>query len=163
MLCGKRNLCRAASALALLATSVVQGQMATETVGEGEFPGLQLLPPGSVLRGISLPRYEEHRVAALFTAEKMEVKSRSLVVLSALRVHLYDRNGETTDLDSAEAHCDFARARVISPVQTRLVSPRMEAQGTALVYDTERHVGLLKGPVGTAIRMDKTHFTQEKK
>lgn len=156
MPCTRPSLCPAV-ALALLCALPVQGRTGAETVGQGEFPGLQFLPPGSVLKGISLPRYEGHRVTALFTAGTMEVKSRSLVALSALRVHLYDRNGETTDLDSAGAHYDFARSQVTSPTQTRLVSPRMEAQGVALIFDTKRSIGILKGPVNTAIRMDKAH------
>jgi len=154
MPCRRRLLCPAV-ALALLGAAPVQGRMGAETVGRGEFPGLQFLPPGSVLKGVSLPRYEGHRVTALFTAKTVEVKSRSLVTLNTLRVHLYDPNGETTDLDSAEAHYDFARSRVTSPTQTRLVSPRMEAQGVALIFDTKRHIGILKGPVDTAIRMDR--------
>lgn len=156
MPCFRTALC-AAVALSLLCTPLVQGRMGAETVGRGEFPGLQFLPPGSVLKGISLPRYEGHRVTALFTAKMMEVKSRSLVVLSGLRVHLYDGDGETTDLDSAVAHYNFALSQVTSPTQTRLVSPRMEAQGVALIFDTKRRIGLLKGPVSTAIRTDKAY------
>lgn len=139
-------------ALCPLGIAPLYGQMAAEGVGKGEFPGLQLLPPGSVLRGISLPRYEEHRVTALFTAERMEVKSRNLVLLKGVHVQLYDKEGGTTNLETADAHYDFSRSRVTSPVRTSLVSPRMEAEGMSLVFDAERQVGLLKGPVVTAIR-----------
>ena len=50
-------------------TSTAVGEVPVDDLVGNEFPGLQLLPPGSKVRGISLPRYENHRVSALLMTE----------------------------------------------------------------------------------------------
>ena len=140
----------------LLLVPQARGQAPADTVGAGEFPGLQLLPPGSVVRNISLPRYEQHRVAALFRAQELRVISRSMIRLLLIRAEMYALSGETTTVDCGEAQYDFSRSFVISDTETRVEDPRFSARGKGVVLDTREQKGLLLGPVHTTISSQLT-------
>ncbi len=140
-----------AAATALLAAPCARAQMGADTVGSDEFPGLQLLPVGSVVKGISLPRYDGHRVSSLFRAEKMEVLSRSQLRLDKLRAELYAATGETTSIHSAHAIYSFSSKQADTDAATTVSDPRFTAHGTGARFSTSTHCGLLYGPVRTTV------------
>ena len=137
--------------MALLAPSV-WGQAPKDDVAGNEFPGLQFLPPGSKVKGISLPRYEKHRVAALLMSEVMEVISRSDVSFSSIRANMYAENGEITLVTCAKAAYDFRTKIVASDSKTAVDGPRFSASGNGVTFSTEENMGLLKGPIRTTIK-----------
>lgn len=141
---------------ALLLVPLARGQAPTDTVSAGEFPGLQLLPPGSIVRDISLPRYEEHRVSALFRAKELGVVSRKVIRLLLIRAELYAHSGETTIVECREAQYDFSRSFVTSDTDTGIRDPRFSARGTGVILDTKGHKGLLLGPVHTTLSSSVT-------
>lgn len=128
--------------------------MPVETVGKGEFPAVQLLPPGSELTGISLPRYENHRVASLTTAEKLLVVTNSIVSLTKLRVFIYDKDGDTIELTTDELTVDFATKRVRTTGKITITSSKFSGEGDGVVYSQDNGTGILKGPVRTTIRLN---------
>ena len=145
--------------IALLVLAVLplsMGQVAERTAGEDEFPALQLLPPGSVVEGISLPRYEEHRVTALITAKKMTVISRREVRMSGIRSFLYAPDGgDTTCVQLTEAKYDF-RTKLMHSLTppVALLHPRYTVRGTSVIFSNASRCGLVKGPVSTTFRLN---------
>ena len=128
------------------------GQVPASSVAEHEFPGLQLLPPGSKVKGISLPRYENHRVSALLIAKLMEIATRSEVRFTGIKAELYAENGEVTTVTCDRAGYDFSTSIVTSDAQPEIESPRFSAQGTGVTFSTANKVGVLKGPVKTVVK-----------
>lgn len=130
-----------------------RGQVAERTAGRGEFPALQLLPPGSVVHGISLPRYENHRVSALLMAEKLEVISRYEARVEKIHTMLYHENGEITSLKMPGALYNFRTETLNARVGPVFMQhPRYEAQAAGLLFHSAMRRGVLTGPVKTVIR-----------
>lgn len=122
-----------------------------DAVGKGEFPGLQLLPPGSVIKGISLPRYEKHRVTSLLRAGSLKVLDRRTVELKDIDVSLYMDSDITTRLRAAGAVYNFTTLRAETNGAVSVEDPRFTASGQGVVFSTENRRGILKGPVRTTI------------
>lgn len=142
--------------LSLFATSnTLVAQSPNVNRAEDEFPGLQLLPPGSKVKGISIPRYDKHRVCALLLANELEVVSRSEITLSGIMATLYDQKGNTTTVKCAKAGYDFKRKAVISNEKTEVNNPNFSASGSGVTFTLSGRIGLVKGPVRTTIRTGK--------
>ncbi|MGN0829329.1 MAG: hypothetical protein ACI4PZ_06400 [Akkermansia sp.] len=122
-----------------------------DAVGVGEFPALQLLPPGSEIEGISLPRYENHRISALLQAERLCIVSRREVELRGIRALVFNADGTRTEIDAPVASYDFTTLRASAADSIRVCNPRFEAWGGRIDYDTEKRRGFLLGPVRTTI------------
>lgn len=151
--------------LALLCCTALPlaAQGPADAVGKGEFPGLQLLPPGSVVKGISLPRYEKHRVTSLLRAGSLKVLDRRTVELKDIDVSLYMDTDITTRLRAAGAVYNFTTLRAATDGAVRLDDPRFTAAGQGVVFSTENHRGILKGPVRTTIAADVLNQAPAKK
>ena len=134
-----------------LALPPLMGQAPDRTAGKDEFPALQLLPPGSEVRGISLPRYENHRVSALIMAEVLRVMTRHTVTMEGIRTRLYNPAGETTSLEMKDASYDFRTGIITSDSPVRAQGPQFSAQGSSLIFNNSKQQGLLKGPVHTTL------------
>lgn len=139
--------------LALLSCTALPlaAQGPADAVGKGEFPGLQLLPPGSVVKGISLPRYEKHRVTSLLRAGSLKVLDRRTVELKDIDVSLYMDTDITTHLCAAGAVYNFTTLRAETHGAVSVDDPRFTAAGQGVVFSTENRRGILKGPVRTTI------------
>lgn len=122
-----------------------------DPVAADEFPGLQFLPVGSVVKGITIPRYAEHRAEAKFMAEELEVVSRSAVRLTRICALLYGAGNLTTRLEAEEAGYNFADSLVTTERCTTLSDPRFTARGTRAVYASDKGRGILRGPVRTTL------------
>ena len=80
-------------------SGLLKAQAPTVQRAEDEFPGIQVLPPGSVVTGLSLPRYENHKVTAFMKADELKVisrnkinvsnKTRASLFIKALLIRLY--------------------------------------------------------------------------
>ena len=137
--------------LLMLAAPLLPGQVADRTASKDEFPALQLLPPGSKVQGISLPRYENHRVTAHIIADMLEVRTRQLVKMTAIHTVLYSEDNETTYLDLDDADYDFSTSVMTTDAPASVTNPRFSARGTAATFNTATQQGLLKGPVFTTL------------
>ena len=141
--------------LALALLSLAVGQSVSNPAHKGEFPGLNLLPVGSVVNNISLPRYEGHRVSSLILADKLEVVSPRLVRLYGVRSSLFALTGEVTVIELERAEYDFEIERLRTDKPLRLTDPRFRADGTAAVFINTRQQGFVRGPVHTLIHTAK--------
>lgn len=144
-LCG----CVLAAGLAQAATQPV-----SNPAHKGEFPGLNIMPAGSVVRNISLPRYEGHRVSSLMVAERMEVVSPRLVKLSKVRSSLFALSGEVTVIEVERAEYNFDTEKLSTDKRVTLTDPRFRADGTSAVFSNARQQGLVRGPVHTLIHTE---------
>lgn len=136
---------------ALLAPLLAAPSQPNDPVAADEFPGLQFLPVGSIVKGITIPRYAEHRAEAKFMAEELEVVSRNTVKLKRICALLYGAGNITTRLDADEADYNFADSLVTTERCTTLSDPRFTARGTRAVYASDKGRGILRGPVRTTL------------
>lgn len=140
--------------LLLSAAPLLTAQVADRTAGKDEFPALQLLPPGSKVQGISLPRYQDHRVTAHIIAGLLEVCTRHLVQMNSIRTVLYGAEGDTTEVTMEKADYDFRTNVMTSEAPAAVTNPRFSAQGTGVIFNTATQRGLLRGPVHTTLNTD---------
>lgn len=144
---------RALSVLLLLSLALAargaDGAGSADAVGAGEFPGLQLLPPGTVVENISLPRYENHRVTALLQADKLCIVDRRTVELQGIHAALYNTDGTKTEVQAGTVRYDFTTKKATSSGTVSVTDPRFSARGEKLLYNTDNSRGVLIGPVRT--------------
>lgn len=139
--------------LMLLTAPLLPGQKADRTAGEGEFPALQLLPPGSEVKGISLPRYTNHRVTAHIMADLLRVLSRFEVHMSGIRTMLFSEEGEITTVTMAEADYDFRTSVMRTTGSASVENPRFSAKGSGVMLQSNTRRGVLLGPVHTTLNV----------
>lgn len=138
--------------LSAVLAPALQVQAAENTAGAGEFPGLQILPPGSVIEGISLPRYEGHRVAALLKAGKLKVASRTVIELHDVDATLIGTDGDRTNITAAGIIYNFRTQRATTTDKgVALKDKRFTAKGSKVLFDTRIQRGILLGPVHTTV------------
>lgn len=135
----------------LLLAPGARGQQAADAVGTDEFPALQFLPAGSVVEGISIPRYENHRVTALLLAGKLVVKDRKTVVMHDLEASLYGEGSEETHIQTESVVYSFATKTAQSTGNARVDDPRFTAKGKEVIFNTSTSKGFLQGPVTTTV------------
>lgn len=141
--------------------AAAHAQLPSDAVGPGEFPGLQLLPVGSVVKGITVPRYEEHKVAAVMRAEVMTVASRTTVQLQKVVVNLYDKKGAITVTKAPGVEYDFTTKHAFTTGRVTLEDDRFTAEGTKALYHSETQRGILIGPVRTTISAQQLNKTRK--
>lgn len=119
-----------------------------------EFPGLPLLPPGSKVKGILLPRYENNRVSALLKIGTLKVEEASLVRVDDFSAYLYDPEGNTTQITSPTGWFNFKTSHISSSGQISIIDPRYRLRGQQIHFDVTRKLGLVRGPVRTVIQLE---------
>lgn len=127
------------------------GQQRTDATPEAEFPALQFLPVGSVVEGISIPRYENHRVSALLLADKLIVQDTKTVVLEKLQASLYGDDKNQTDVSTGKVTYSFATKMARTTGDAEVKDPRFSAKGKGVVFSTSTGKGFLHGPVVTTV------------
>ncbi len=127
------------------------GQQPADAVVADEFPALQFMPVGTVLEGISIPRYENHRVTALMMAKKMTVKDRKTVVLEDLDASLYGEDKNQTNIKTDSVTYNFASKKANTTGTASVTDPRFSGKGKGVTFNTSTRKGFLQGPVQTTI------------
>ena len=127
------------------------GQQPADAVVEDEFPALQFLPAGTVVEGISIPRYANHRVSALLLADKLIVKTRKTVILENLTASLYSEDKTQTDITAGDLSYNFATKKGRTTGAAQVTDPRFTAKGNGVVFSTACNKGFLRGPVTTTV------------
>lgn len=154
-------------ALILLALLVLplpgQGQQRTDAVADSEFPALQFMPVGTVVEGISIPRYEKHRVRALLTADRLIVKDTKNVVLEKLTASLYGEGENQTDVRTDSVTYSFATKTARTTGTAEVKDPRFSARGQGVVFNTSTSKGFLSGPVITTVSSGLYNKKKEEK
>jgi lipopolysaccharide export system protein LptC len=150
-------------ALLLLPLQSWGQKAAADTTAEDEFPALQFLPPGTEVQGISIPRYENHRVSALLLSDKLTVKSRKTVILDKLNASLYNDDNTETNIKTDSVAYNFATKMARTTGDAEVTDPRFSARGKGVVFNTATRKGFLHGPVKTTIATAKLNKKKSSK
>ncbi len=146
-----------AAALALPAVSVAGAQPAAPAaaVDSGAWKKIfTLLPPGSELKEVMLPRYDEaQRLASVLKAKVMTLVNESQIEGKSIVVEFFNPDKTPRGrIDLATATIDKTRGLLTThhPVEIRIDG--MKTTGNGLHYDLEMGEGFITGPATTIIR-----------
>ena len=141
-------------ALLLLATTglgaAAPGQaLATDEPTEKKASALSLLPHGSVLEGVILPRYDEQRrlinalkIGILTLIDDDSVDGRSVAV------EFYEATGTLRGrIDLAQPRYHQGETRLRADESVTILFDRFAASGNGLVFYQQRSEGFLGGPL----------------
>jgi len=137
--------------LMALAPLQSQGSQRADAVANDEFPALQFLPVGTVVEGISIPRYENHRVSALLMADRLIIKNSKTVVLENLNASLYGEDKNQTNVSTSSVTYSFATKLAKTTGEAKVNDPRFTAKGKGVIFNTSTSKGFLHGPVITTV------------
>ncbi len=111
----------------------------------------KLLPPGSELKGVILPSYDENRLLS-GTVKAKVMRLVDAETMSGETIHIDFFNGDRTKsgrAELAEALFHSDRGMIESWSAVSIDSDSMHARGSGLVLDLEKSEGVLLGPLQT--------------
>lgn len=143
------------AALFLLLPGLAAGEE-TDASGRKKLESLSLLPDGSQLHGVMLPRYDDaFRLVGAVHARKLTLVNRQTIAGDRIRVDFFQRDGSRrgrVELTKADFHQDTG---ILSAGENvTLESDRLFARGSGIDYAFDDGEGFLRGPVTTWIRPD---------
>jgi lipopolysaccharide export system protein LptA len=131
---------------------------AQETAPDVKKNPISLLPDGSVLKGVLLPRYDEERnLVGDLKAETMTLIDSKRVQGENVLIRFYNPDRSLrgkVHLDNALFDQEKSRLSANEPV--RITTDRLVARGSGLVYAFQGGEGFLRGPVTTWISAPPT-------
>ena len=117
-------------------------------------PAASLLPSGSQLHRVMLPRYDEDLgLSAVLKADVMTLVSEEVIAGEKVTIAFYnpDRSrGGRVEMDNATLNQASGLLETGEPVM--LDSGRIRVDGTGLIYHHDQGKGFLTGPASTRIR-----------
>ena len=119
-----------------------------------EIPVASLLPPGSVLSGVLLPRYDENRrLTGLLHAKSMTLVSAEILDAETVAIELFNPDSSPkARLDLTAARFDQAAGTLHAKNTVTLRFESFNAVGTGLAYQINQAQGFLMGPTTTRIK-----------
>jgi hypothetical protein len=119
-----------------------------------KIPAVAMLPDGSRLKGVMLPRYDENqRLTGVLKSETMTLVSEDQIAGEIVSVELFNPDQSPKarmDLVSATFYQDKGFIRANEPVKIK--SDQMTASGSGLYYSFAGGKGFLLGPVSTILK-----------
>lgn len=118
-----------------------------------EFLPLDLLPPGTVLEEVRLPRYREGKLLGEVVAARMTIESANLVTGDEVDIHWsFGKGSEAmTEAHLPKANYDFKSGLMRATGGVTILDPRFTAMGSDLDLNLSLQRGWLGGPVNTRI------------
>ncbi len=112
-----------------------------------------MLPPGSVLQGVMLPRYDEkRRLTSVLHAEILTLIDEDNIRGDKVLIEIFNLDGtRRAKIDLAEAHLDQKKGILTAKQNVQIQSDRLTASGTGILFDLATTSGFLIGPVTTTI------------
>ncbi|MFZ9936237.1 MAG: hypothetical protein ACO3JG_04180 [Luteolibacter sp.] len=131
-----------------------------------KIPAVSLLPDGSKLHGVMLPRYdEEQRLSAMLKAEVMTLVTDRQIAGDQVTIAFYNTDqSPRARVEMKNAMLDQGTGLLEAGGGVTLRGGRIDADGSGLVYHMEKAQGFLTGPAETRIRahtettMTQPHF-----
>ena len=112
-----------------------------------------LLPPGSELKEVMLPRYDAQRLTSVLKAKLMTLINENQIEGKSIVIEFFNPDKTPRGrIDLATATIDKTRGLLTTrqPVEIRIDG--MKTTGTGLHYDLEMGEGFITGPATTVIR-----------
>lgn len=122
-----------------------------------------LLPNGSKLHRVMLPRYDENqRLSAVLKADVMTLVSNHVIAGDTVSIAFYNQDQSTrARLEMKHAALDQSSGLLRAVDAVSVSGDRIRAAGSGLTYHMQKSQGFLHGPVETRIRADtKTTMNQ---
>ncbi len=120
--------------------------------GKGKkIPAISVLPDGSELKGVVLPRYDQNRkLIGVLKAEAMTLVNEETVSGRTIALEFYNPDGSPRGrADLTKAQFNQAKGMLEAREPVFLESDDIRAKGQGLVFDLENGEGFLIGPVTT--------------
>ena len=128
-----------------------------------EIPAFRLLPDGSELKNVIVPRYDENRrLESVMSAKAMTIVSAGEISGDAVSVLFY--NPDQTQrgrVDLTKAVFNQQKGLLTTKEPVNLLSERMSACGGGLYYSITESKGFMLGPVTTNIQAPPTKTTMQ--
>lgn len=151
-------------ALTLL-NSALYAEVAKESAKSGSvLPALKVLPAGSVLSGVRIPRYNaDYTPASMLTAKQLKIISKQQIRGSSVGLTLYDNTGAIT----AKTHLNTIdynqRSELIKTSENlKFSSPQFKSTSQGLILDWKNRRGFLLGKNHTIIYLKKSVSMKDK-
>lgn len=141
--------------LSLVSPAVVLAQQATPAVpAKAKIPATALLPDGSQLQGVMLPRYDEdHRLTGLVKARAMTLVNAGQIAGETVAVEFYNPDQSLrARIDLQKALFFHEKGLITAEEAVEMKSDRITATGTGLFYSFENGEGFLRGPATSTIQ-----------
>ncbi len=132
----------------ILATTGIYADDSTKE-SASSMPSLDMLPAGSTLTQVEIPRYDKHlRPKSLLEAETLTVMSEDLIQGDHVTISLLGADGSLAmGVDFLKADYQYKAGLVSSQQETTIRGDRFQTVGQGLVTDWQTQQGFLKGPV----------------
>jgi hypothetical protein len=122
-----------------------------------QIPAVSMLPDGSKLKGVILPRYDENqRLTGVLKSEAVSLVSADQMAGEIVSVELFNPDQTPKariDLVSATFYQEKGLIRANEPVEMK--SDQLTASGSGLYYSFTSGKGFLLGPVTTILKPQK--------
>jgi hypothetical protein len=114
---------------------------------------VSLLPVGSVLKGVLLPRYDKERnLVGDMKAETLTLKPSDQVQGENVRIRFFNPDRTLRGkVEMKNVLFDQAKSRIFANEPVEITTDRLVARGGGLVYSLREGEGFLKGPASTWI------------
>jgi lipopolysaccharide export system protein LptA len=114
---------------------------------------ISLLPNGSELQRVMLPRYDaDHRLTGVLKAESMKLVNDEIIAGESVTIGFFNPDGSPRGrVDLAKATLNQAKNLLEAREKTTILTDRIEATGTGLIYAFDQGEGFLSGPAVTRI------------
>jgi len=129
-------------------------EAANDESGMRKIPAISVLPDGSELEGVVLPRYDQNlRLTGSLHAGRLTLVSPEVIRGENVRISLIDPDREQGNIriDLGNAVLDQASGIIRASEDVTMVSARFTATGTALHLEFEAGRGFVSGPATTLI------------
>jgi hypothetical protein len=139
----------------LLAPALLMAQDAdTPDTAKRKIPVTSLLPPGSIMAGVMLPRYDASRhLIGVLRAKSMTLTSSEILDGEAVSIELFNSDHSSrVRMDMLTTRFDQSKG-ILSAKQTVCISSsRIITTGAGLIYEVDQTKGFLIGPATTRIK-----------
>jgi hypothetical protein len=117
---------------------------------------VSLLPDGSELQGVTLPRYDENRrLVGVLKAKAMTLVNDQTIAGETIAIEFYNPDRSLRGrMDLVKALFDQSKGTLEAMEPISLWSDQINVEGAGLVYDFEQGEGFLLGPAKTWIKKD---------
>ena len=115
---------------------------------------ISLLPNGSELQRVMLPRYDaDHRLTGVLKAESMTLITDEIIAGESVTIGFFNPDGSVRGrVNLAKATLNQAKGLLEAREKTTVLTDRIEATGTGLIYAFDQGEGFLSGPAVTRIQ-----------
>jgi len=133
--------------------ALTPGKETAEDSNAQPIPAISLLPDGSVLEKVMLPRYDSNRkLTSVLRCDEMTLVSSDIITGKNVSIESFNPDRTVkAHLELANAFYDQAESILKANETVTIVSERLTAKGTGLIYSLDQQKGFLKGPVTTTL------------